>query len=680
NCIVEKTYSCLDCGLSNAKKEQTTVTKSHNWIALEKGGQVCNGCWHLESDPAYEVERNMRLSSAAGERAAVYFNVDANGDPINKQPDRYVFKTDDITILGAIGNCYLIEYPITVNARAGGATNSGFINKNCLSIIIKLNDITISDGIYSQYDNKYYVPVDQAVRALGGSFQWKSNEAFMITIKNALNDKEFTADIDMKGVAGSNVNFYQNSAVKYILWASKRCDRDIVIELDKFARLICGAEKVSETEYVIKDETDLRTKISELYEYFNLVAGYDFKYDGIFDKILLQGGLAAVVNEAENVIDAFNGELSNGDEIVQQLVLQLLGAKEAKFAEDVSLIYTCKEQISGWYSVLLKNPLQELKFMQLFSEIADLPYDEFHKKFVLEAKYDSDDIVLAKKTSKALEELLKKYGFEDVLDMQAIQNLRTLSELCEITEIMNILSLISAPISDAYSHNKWLSDIFENHYEEIISELNMLLEASNDPRMKRSLQNMIRDIENQKAAFNPFKDGLYAVENLPEIKQACDYIIKLGTHGVFGKKFMEKAKDIKEKAKINKELGKINVLQGIVAADEFLSMPSKVAALLGSNPSLVYQKLSQAEVIGESLSKQAAIVNSLTYRDPEYRSQLTYCVYFTRTALTMLLEASKAEAHIFDNNEKNIKEIQKTNDDFEILVSEVYSLLEKSGY
>ena len=130
NCIVEKTYSCLDCGLSNAKKEQTTVTKSHNWIALEKGGQVCNGCWHLESDPAFEIERNMRLSSAAGERAAVYFNVDANGDPINKQPDRYVFKTDDITILGAIGNCYLIEYPITVNARAGGATNCGFLFKN----------------------------------------------------------------------------------------------------------------------------------------------------------------------------------------------------------------------------------------------------------------------------------------------------------------------------------------------------------------------------------------------------------------------------------------------------------------------------------------------------------------------------------------------------------------------
>ena len=130
SCVVEKTYACLDCGLANAKKVQETVTKSHNWIALDKGGKVCNQCWHLQSDGSFTVKKDMQLSSLAGNREFVYFNVDASGNPANKQNGRYVDKSDKITILGEVGNCYLIEYPITVNTRASGATNCGFIDSD----------------------------------------------------------------------------------------------------------------------------------------------------------------------------------------------------------------------------------------------------------------------------------------------------------------------------------------------------------------------------------------------------------------------------------------------------------------------------------------------------------------------------------------------------------------------
>jgi hypothetical protein len=113
----------------------------------------------------------------------------------------------------------------------------------------------IYDGIYSEYDNKYYVPVDQAIGAFGGSFRWTSNESFKITITNSLDGKDYTATVDLTGKAGSNVDFYENGTKKYILWASKRGNCDILIELDKLARLVCGAIKVTDTEYVIKDES-----------------------------------------------------------------------------------------------------------------------------------------------------------------------------------------------------------------------------------------------------------------------------------------------------------------------------------------------------------------------------------------------------------------------------------------
>ena len=133
SCVVEKTYACLDCGLANAKKVQETVTKSHNWIALDKGGKVCNECWHLQSDGSFTVKKDMQLSSLAGNREFVYWGVDASGSPANKQNGRYVDKSDKITILGEVGNCYLIEYPITVNTRASGATNCGFIDSDLVS-------------------------------------------------------------------------------------------------------------------------------------------------------------------------------------------------------------------------------------------------------------------------------------------------------------------------------------------------------------------------------------------------------------------------------------------------------------------------------------------------------------------------------------------------------------------
>ena len=150
SCVVEKTYACLDCGLANAKKVQETVTKSHNWIALDKGGKVCNQCWHLQSDGSFTAKTDMQLSSLAGNREFVYFNVDASGNPANKQNGRYVDKSDKITILGEVGNCYLIEYPITVNTRASGATNCGFIDSDLIGepndkVVIKDLGVSLSE-------------------------------------------------------------------------------------------------------------------------------------------------------------------------------------------------------------------------------------------------------------------------------------------------------------------------------------------------------------------------------------------------------------------------------------------------------------------------------------------------------------------------------------------------------
>ena len=684
SCVVEKTYACLDCGLANAKKVQETVTKSHNWIALDKGGKVCNQCWQLQSDGSFTVKKDMQLSSLAGNRQFVYFNVDASGNPANKQNGRYVDKSDKITILGEVGNCYLIEYPITVNTRASGATNSGFIEQRYLSILIKLNDNLIYDGIYSEYDNKYYVPVDQAIGAFGGSFRWTSNESFTITITNSLDGKDYTATVDLTGKAGSNVDFYENGTKKYILWASKRGNCDVLIELDKLARLVCGALKVTDTEYVIKDESALQAKISELCEYFNVVATYDFPYDNTYYKILLQGGISAVVHEAENVVDVASGEMKGGDEIVQQIVLQMLSAKESEFLDGVVDLYEWNKNLTGVYDYLAKDMVNQTQFKKLFDKIKGMSTEDFQKAFVFNAKYDSDDIVSARLTSDELQKLLKEYGFEDVLDMQAIYNIRTLSQIGgaieNAGELMNIVSLIASPISDTVSHNKWLSDICENHYDEVVSELQMMLEVSNDVRMQRSLENMIRDIQNQHGAFNPFDGALYVIDNVDDIKDACDYVMKLGKAGFFGEGFKKIANEISNKAKVVSDSGVGKVAGGILAADQFLSLPSTIVSIFGADPSAVYQKLEQAETIGKSLSKQADDFNSLTYRDQGFKSQLTYCVYLSRTALKLFLDASQAEASIFNDNAENIAAIEKINTDFEIIVSEVYALLESSGY
>ena len=147
SCVVEKTYACLDCGLANAKKVQETVTKSHNWIALDKGGNVCNQCWHLQSDGSFTVKKDMQLSSLAGNREFVYWGVDAFGNPANKQNGRYVDKSDKITILGEVGNCYLIEYPIP------GGVHWGFIAYATIEEDVKIDLPDMSGYDYSEIKN-----------------------------------------------------------------------------------------------------------------------------------------------------------------------------------------------------------------------------------------------------------------------------------------------------------------------------------------------------------------------------------------------------------------------------------------------------------------------------------------------------------------------------------------------
>jgi len=162
SCVIEKVSSCLDCGLSNAKKVQETVTRSHNWVVLDKGGKVCNQCWYLQSDGTFPVKNNMQLSSIASNREFVYFNVDASGEAANKQNGRYVEKGDIITVLGEVRNCYLIEYPISSGVHWGfldsdlvcelNATTSCSI---CGSINVKVclicNKLKCADCVVLQY-------------------------------------------------------------------------------------------------------------------------------------------------------------------------------------------------------------------------------------------------------------------------------------------------------------------------------------------------------------------------------------------------------------------------------------------------------------------------------------------------------------------------------------------------
>ena len=75
------------------------------------------------------------------------------------------------------------------------------------------------------------------------------------------------------------------------------------------------------------------------------------------------------MHEAENVVDVASGEMKGGDEIVQQIVLQMLSSKESKFVDGVVDLYEWNSNLNDVYEYIAEDTVNQTKFYQLFDEI-----------------------------------------------------------------------------------------------------------------------------------------------------------------------------------------------------------------------------------------------------------------------------------------------------------------------
>lgn len=170
----EKTYPCLECGMTNAKTETETKTVNHSFITLDEGGKVCNQCWYVNSNGSYDVQYDMSLvTTNSNGRENVYANVGTDGNPVNVQSGRYVETGDSITVWGVLGNSCLIEYPTS------SGTHKGFISNGKISVLGETD--TSIEGNYKTYNQ--LLAEDYIDMALSGKDWYSVYENEFLTSK-----------------------------------------------------------------------------------------------------------------------------------------------------------------------------------------------------------------------------------------------------------------------------------------------------------------------------------------------------------------------------------------------------------------------------------------------------------------------------------------------------------------
>ena len=557
------TRKCTNCGVDLGTVSSGCVTEGHS--INKKGYCLCGYIDHSDyiSWDAYNTSAGRSIVYRTPESTGYYGEIYAD---------------ESVTVIGECCDRYLIEYSIS------GGTKIGYVNKDALYRTFAFNGNTIK--LYDVIGTtRLYANTSELMSQIYGMYDRKSDDiATLIYYRTINTDSAIVINVDLSqaddwdGITFS-VNGIDNQIVGYIL--TTKLDGEHYIDVNTFL------EYASEISYKTEKASSEAERLHML-----LIRDYDeitfskntFNSNSVLRKILFKGGISAVIDSVQNIMDLSSGEVVNGTDIMDTMVLTMISNQQDSTLDlaisctdalvDINSLYERAKDAADLTSLTVK--LFNEKFIRFLEELSDMTENEFLSMLGCQ-------IVDSPNENPALRGFLASYGYS--IENFPSDTVSSIWKAVRILKKVDTIKTIATPFIDGSNRLLYTQKIIDNFNEEIKAQLLMLKNTATDQRVKNTIQTYITNIESGKYALNVSEISGYSVEFLASnkdiIKDAYNFTYKLSSNGFFGSK-------IKAAAIAMNGSKFLDTVKGVASADTLLSIPSKIMNVAGYDCSTAY--------------------------------------------------------------------------------------------
>jgi len=596
------TSKCTNCGTSLGTVNSEYFTESHS---INKKGYCL--CGYIDNS-GYSSWGAYNTSAG---RTIVYRNPEATGYYGE------IYADESVTVVGECCDRYLIKYSVS------GGTKMGYVNKDALYRTFTFNGNTIK--LYDVIGTtRLYANASELMSQIYGMYDRKSDDtATLIYYRTQNTDSAVVINVDLSnandwdGITFS-VKGINNQIIGYIL--TTKLNGEHYIDVNKFleyASISSYNQEKSSNEQQLLHLTLIR-------DYDEITFSEDaFDSDSVMKKILYKGGIGAIIDGVQNIMDLSSGGVVNGTDIMDTMVLNMISSKQDSLIDMAIECTEALDTIKGVYEKINTansgvSPLMPQKFSYFLEELSAMSDTEFNSML-------GSQIIGEASNNKELSAFLSRYGLS--IENFPIDKVGNIRKAVKSLETLDTINKIITPLLDGtnrYLTHKKISDNFKG---DIKDQLLLLKNTATDQRVKNTIQTYITNIEsgNYDSIFNvseAWAAAGYTVEYLASnkdiIKNAYNFTYKLSQNGFFGSKIASAA------AKMNGSEF-MGIVKGVASADTLLSAPSTIMGIVGYDCSSAYDIEVNLVTVSSALRDTRNKFASATFGTKEYSDYFTAC-------------------------------------------------------
>ena len=607
------TRKCTNCGNSLGTVNSEYFTESHS---INKKGYCL--CGYIDSSG---YSSWMAYNTSAG-RTIVYRNPESTGYYGE------IFADESVTVVGECCDRYLIMYSVS------GGTKMGYVNKNTLYRTFTFNGNTIK--LYDVIGTtRLYANISELVSQINGMYDCKSDDTATLTYyRTKSTDSALVINVnlsqadDWDGITFS-VKGIDNQIIGYIL--TTKLNGEHYIDLNQFLEYASAASYNTEKAY---NEAELLHMVL-IRDYDEITFDEDaFDSDSVMKKILYKGGIGAIIDGVQNIMDLSEGEVVNGTDIMDTMVLGMISEDQDGL---IDFAIDCTEALDDIKSVYDKintavnggSPLIPQKFSYFLEELGAMSDKEFNSML-------GSQIIGEASNNKELSAFLSRYGLS--IENFPIDKVGNIRKAVKSLETLDTISKIVTPLLDGTNRYLTHKKISDNFKDDIKEQLLLLKNTATDQRVKNTIQAYINNIEsgNYDSIFNmseAWAAAGYTVEYLASnkdiIKNAYNFTYKLSQNGFFGSKVAAAA----SKMNSSKFMG---VVRGVASADTLLSAPSAIMGIIGYDTSKLYDIEVNLVTVSSTLRDTRNQFSAATIGTKAYSDYFTACNLWVEELIDLL--------------------------------------------
>lgn len=570
------TRKCTNCGVDLSTVSSGCVTEEHS--ISKKGYCLCGYIDHSDY-----ISWDAHNTSAG--RSIVYRTPESTGYYGE------IYADESVTVIGECCDRYLIEYSIS------GGTKIGYVNKDALYRTFAFNGNTIK--LYDVIGTTIlYANTSELMSQIYGMYDRKSDDTATLIYYRTINtDSAIVINVDLSqaddwdGITFS-VKGIKNQIIGYIL--TTKLNGEHYIDLNQFLEYASIASYNMET---ASNEAELLNMVL-IRDHEMLIQGCQDNFNGgikdCFDSIFCKGVICSIINSVQGVIDMSSGEIVNGDDIMDTIVLDIISDKQTDVIDTAIECAGALEEIDKVYKDINDKleagkllPTKFSKFLEAIEKMSDTQFNS-----MLGSQVVGENI-----NNKELSVFLSEYGLS--IEVFPIDKIGSIRKAVKCLNTIDTIDKIITPLLDGTNRYLTHKKISDNFKQDVKEELLLLKNTAYNPAIQNTIQSYIANIEsgNYDSLFNvseTWEAAGYTVQYLAEnpdiIKSAFNYSYNLSTRGFFGAKIASGA------AKLGSS-SFLKVVNQIYLVDLFTRFPKIFAGVIGFDISKGYDiEMNLAEI------------------------------------------------------------------------------------